>query len=195
MTNKSVVIAIVIFVLLSCCFLILAGGQYFVNDCLWWDCAPKRNFRVSDLELPSTLFPDVAIVNHIRPMSDEFTTIEDGLQSIYWDNGNGLAGYDIYRYATIKKAIRGFEFNYKQMVDDGTKKPWIRPSELTYSSSTANQLQIACGIWIGRRCGMLARYQEYVVFFDAVMDDKMTYSDFERIVIYIDEQMSAQLSP
>jgi len=194
-TNKSAGILVGIFILLSCICLVLASGQYLLNGCLWRGCVPKRNFRISDLELPTTLFPNGAIVNHVYPMSDEFSTIEDGIQSIYWDNGNGLAGYDIYRYPTIKKAIQGFEFNYGQMVDDGTKNIWVRPNELTYSSSTANQLQIACGNWTGKRCGMLARYQEYVVFFNAVMDEKMTYRDFEKIVMYIDEQMSKRLSP
>lgn len=114
---------------------------------------------------------------------------------MFWDNGNGIAGYDIYRYPTIKKASMQYERILGHMVDDGTEDPWTRPNELTFSSSTADETFVGCGNWIGRRCGMLARYQEYVIFFNAVMDEKMSYSEFEKIVIYLNEQISSRLYP
>jgi len=81
------------------------------------------------------------------------------------------------------------------MADDETKKAWARPKELTYSNSMADEMQVACGIWIVRRCGVVARYQEYVISFDATMDQEMGYAEFEKIVIYIDEQISSRLYP
>jgi hypothetical protein len=169
--------------------------QLILYDCLWWECAPERNFRIVDLEIPSSLFPDGAIVNHVYPLSDEHETIEDGTQPVYWNNGNGNAGYTIYRYPTVKKAIDEFEFNKHGMVNTGKGDVWELPAELTFSSTVANTVYIACGYSSVKRCAMVGRYQEYVVFFIAVMDDKMTYSKFENIVVYIDKQMSSRLYP
>src|SRR5687767_3525364 len=107
-TKKST-IAIGLGIILLSCFGFVLTGQYLLHRCLWWDCAPERNFRVSDLELPSSLFPDEVIVNHVYHLSDEFDTIDDGSQSIYWDTGN--AGYVIYRYPTIRRAVVGFDLN------------------------------------------------------------------------------------
>lgn len=81
------------------------------------------------------------------------------------------------------------------MVDDKINNLWARPNEIAFSSATANEIFIACGDWSGRRCGMLARYEEHVVFFNATMDDKMTYSMFEEIAIYLDDQISNRLYP
>ena len=148
-----------------------------------------------DLEIPSNLFPDGAVVSHIYPLSDEHETIENGTQLVYWNNGNRNAGNTIYRYPTSKKARDNFEFEKHGMVNTETGDVWKPPVELTFSSTTADAVYVACGYRSIKRCAMVGRYQEYVVFFIAVMDEKMTYSKFEKIVVYIDKQISSHLYP
>ena len=175
---------------------IIFACQYFLQDCLWWNCAPERDFHVLELELPSSIFPDGVQISPIEPSSEGSGEIERGSQSIFWNSGNGLASYDINRYPTVNKAIRIYEFDQSHMVDSETGNLWVQPAELTYSSSKADQFFVACGNWSGiDRCGMLVRYQEYEIFFRAVMDNQMTYSDFEKIIVYIDEQISSRLYP
>ena len=130
-------------------------------------------------------------------MSDEHRTIDDGIQSIFWNNGNGNAGYDIYRFPDEKQAADEFEFSKRSLVKEQPGETWNPPTELSFSSSTANTFYIACvyqtlGI---KTCAMVARYQEYTIYFSGSMDEEMTFSRFEKILVYIDEQMSSRLYP
>jgi hypothetical protein len=153
-----------------------------------------RTFRVSELEIPSNLFPDDVIVGHVRFLSDEYDTLDDGTQSIYWDTGN--AGYTIYRYPTTWQAMASFN-DIKHLVFSGREDVWPSIADSILSSTTADATYMACGNQSisYQECAMVARYQEYVVSFSADMDDKMTYADFEKIVVYIDEQISRRLHP
>jgi hypothetical protein len=184
-----------------CFFSICIGGVAFnfvTRGCLSWICAPDRSFRISELELPSSLFPDGAIVNHIYPLSDEFGTLEDGSQAIYWDNGNGYAGYTIYRYPTIRNATKNFDLPKLLLVNSDTREKWISPIDSTYSSTAADVVFVGCGSWSGKsrkNCGMVAQYQEYIVVFVATIDNKMTFAQFEKILFYLDEQISSLLYP
>jgi len=193
--NKKNIIWSMILILFSSACLCSLDTRRLILGCYWQDCVPVRNFHVLDWEIPANLFPNNAKVSRMMIPSEGMGEMERGSQNIFWNGGNGIAGYDIYRYPTLKKATTQYKRIFKDMVDDETKAPWIRPSELTFSSSTADEIFVGCGDWMGRRCGMLARYQEYVVFFNAVMDEKMRYTDFEKIIIYLDEQISSRLYP
>jgi hypothetical protein len=168
--------------------------QLLLHDCLWWECAPQRNFQIKELELPATLFQDGTIVNAIYPMSDEFETIEDGMQSIYWGSGNGSAGYNIFRYSTRGKAKDGFKFYKHMLVEPSEGEVWNLSVDLTFSSPTADELYIGCIHVFRKECAMVARYQEYVVDFRSSIDTKMTYAGFETILKYIDQQISEKIS-
>ena len=100
--GQKPITAIVLGIILISVFCFVHACQFMWSGCLWWICAPERNFRVSDLELPSDLFSDGSGVNRIHPMSDEYGTIDDGIQSIFWDNGNGNAGVKPLRSVTRK---------------------------------------------------------------------------------------------
>ena len=63
-------------------------------------------------------YPEGSIVNHVYPMSDEHRTIDDGIQSIFWNNGNSNAGYDIYRFPDEKQAADEFEFSKRSLVKE-----------------------------------------------------------------------------
>lgn len=163
--------------------------------CYWQQCAPERSFHVLDWMIPAAFFSSDAKVSEMMISSEGAGETEQGSQNIFWDNGNGIAIYHIYRYATERKAVGQYDRIRRGMVNDGTKYPWIYPDAFTFSSSSADEIFIACGTWTEKRCGMLARYQEYVIFFNATMDEKMSYSDFEKIMIYLDEQITVRLYP
>jgi hypothetical protein len=191
MKNRSLIAVAVVLLFATC---ILFAGQYLLNGCLWWECAPARTFHVRDWEIPMTLFPAGSYTDHISAPTDRSNELEEGSQAVYIDQG--IAVYIIDRFPRIKDAIAEFEHNKRNMIDRNTGKKWQAPSDLTFSSATADNVYVACGYWSNRyRCQMTARYQEYVVFLNADINDKMTFDKFEKVVFYIDEQLSSRLYP
>lgn len=192
MKKKYLILGVIALLLVSAgC---ICAGQYFLNGCLLWECVPKRNFHVLDWEIPANLFPEGATTDHITTPSEGTGEIEAGFQTIYV--GHGIAIYDIYRFPRIQKAISQFDHDKKDMVDNETGEAWMVPDRITFSSATADDLHIACGYWSERyRCKMIARYQEYIIFFNADINDKMTFMRFEKILFYLDEQISSRLYP
>jgi hypothetical protein len=168
--------------------------QTILHGCLWWECAPDRNFHVRDWELSADFFPDGALVKHISATSDGSGEKERGSQTIFWSNGGAL--YSIMRYPSNQKAIFQYEFEVDHMADFRTKIPWEEPAQLTFYSTQADKTQIACGKGIqGTDCRFVGRYQEYVVYFASSIDEGMTFQDFEKILEYLDEQISSRLYP
>jgi hypothetical protein len=198
MKKKTVILSIFALLLTSliCCILSL---QYISHGCFWWECAPERNFHVLDWEMPTYLFPETAIVNHIHMPSELGAEIENGWQDVFWqyDNRYGTSAYQIERYSSKKAAIGGFKFEIKQMTDPSNpSNNWVRPNESTFVSSTADEVYIACGRALQEKnCGVVARYQEYVILFSTTIDEKMTYSNFEKVLFYLDAQISRHLYP
>jgi hypothetical protein len=147
------------------------------------------------LEIPVSLFPEGAFTDHITIPTDNMVgEIEGGYQNVYMDYG--IAIYNIYRFPRVKEAISQFEHDKRDMIDRETGEVWVVPENLTVSSLTADDLYIACGYWSELyRCRMTARYQEYFLFFNADINDKMTFANFEKILFYLDEQISSRLYP
>ncbi len=187
-----VLLSIVVF-LVACCSI---TGQYILNGCFWWECAPERNFSVLDWEIPLSLFPNGTFTDHITVPTDNMVgEIEGGLQSIYPDRDT-IVVYDIYRFPRTKDAVAEFDHNKRNMIDRDTGQKWQVPSNLTFSSTTADDVYLACGYWSNRyRCQMTARYQEFIIFLNADINDKMTFGDFEKVAFYLDEQISSRLYP
>ncbi|MCC6605139.1 MAG: hypothetical protein IT327_18170 [Anaerolineae bacterium] len=172
-------------------------AQLFFNGCIWWECAPARSFDVLDLELPSHLFPDKAIYNSIHLDDDDNPkTLRSSGQTIYWDGRKGLAIYIVDRYATSKNALQNFERTKVSFFSNWNNSIlWYKPEELTYVSPLADNFFWGCG-YITRsdyRCGMVAQYQEFLLFFNATISEKMSYADFQGIVTFIDENISDHL--
>jgi hypothetical protein len=196
--SKRITITTSIFIIALCLIGCIVSVQLFIEGCLWWECAPNRSFDVLDLELPSNLFPVNAIYNtiHLGDDDDPETKRSSG-QTIYWDNGNGLAIYIVDMYASNKNSSRNFERTKNSFFSDrgDSKILWSKPDELTYISPWVDIFFVACGTLIGNdyRCGVVAQYQEFVLFFNATISERMTYQDFQKIIIYMDEQMSNYL--
>ncbi len=193
MTKQRV--AILILILLTSLITCATLFQVVIHGCLLWDCAPQRSFRVLDLDLPADLFPQGAIVNSLYPLSEGEGTTENGGKSVYWGKDWGRAIYIIWRYPSVRQAAEIFPMEKKSFADSGSKRPWQRPSALTFVSPQADEFFLGCGYWSVYRCGMVARYAEYVVHFNAIIDSEMTYEKFEKIAAFIDNQISTRLYP
>lgn len=187
--NKPIVLTllgVIIFSVFLC--------KYFVDGCFWWDCAPERDFRVLDWELPSDLFPKGARLSPLAPSSEGAGEVERGSQIIYWNN-YGRALYSIQRYPTIDDAIRQFEYHYKEGDEQKINLGWDLLYDLTYQSATVDDQLIVCIHEEEKSCDMISRYQEYVIRFYSIIDDDMTYSGFEKVLFYLDDQISIRLYP
>jgi hypothetical protein len=185
---------LIFFVLLVSSLCCIFSSQRILNGCFWWECAPKREFHVQDWEIPNDLLPEGSVNDHIANPSEGIGELEGGFQTIYIDNG--IAVYDIYRFPRAKDAISHFEHYKRGMTDPRTGKPWEPPKNFGYSSTTADDFYIACGYFFQEyRCETAARYQEHTIFFGATIDDKMSYTKYEKIVVYLDEQISSRLYP
>ena len=165
-----------------------------MEGCFWWDCAPERSFHVLDWEVPANLFPEGAVINHISTLSEGHGEIEGGAEDIRI--GYSVAGYRIYRFSGTRRAISDFNRIKKRMADSETGESWQTPSNATFFSLTASDLHMACGYWSNRyRCETVARYQEYVLFYSSDIDDVLTFANYEKILFYLDEQISSRLYP
>lgn len=175
-------------------FLCTLATQIFLHGCIWWECVPERDFHVHELGLPESLFPDDALVEPISASSEGNGEIERGSQTIFLSYGG--AGYSIKRYPSIRKAISEYEFEVNHMTDFGTQSPWTTPKNITFNSATADSIYIACGQGVqGQECGFTGRYKEYVIYFSASIGERITFEDFEKILVYIDRQISNRLYP
>lgn len=188
--NNLLLILVILFVFSGCILL----GQYVLNGCFFWDCVPERSFHVRDWEIPMTLLPVGSYTDHISAPTDSSNELEGGFQTVYVDQG--IVVYIIYRFPRINEAVAEFDHDKRNMIDRNTGEKWQVPSDLTFSSTTADDVYVACGYWSNRyRCQMTSRYQEYVVFLNADINDKVTFARFEKILFYLDEQISSRLYP
>jgi hypothetical protein len=191
MKNNKFLLPIILIVF-ACVTSSVVAGQLLFKGCLWWNCAPPRSFDVMDLGLPPTLFPANSQYNPIQHNRDDnMEILNSGAQTIYWENGSGLGIYLVDRYATSENAKKEYDRTKNWFFRNGdTKIQWDK-YVLLYKSSRADEFYSACGILEADdyRCGMVARYQEFLVFFNTTITDEMTYTDFQNIMVYIDEQM------
>jgi hypothetical protein len=106
MTRRNVVISIIaLFACLATCATLF---QVVIYGCLLWDCALQRSFRVLVLDVPADLFPQGAIVNSLYPLSEGEGTTENGLKAVYWNEGSGLAVYEVLRFPSARQAAEIF---------------------------------------------------------------------------------------
>jgi hypothetical protein len=178
-----------------CTILFLLAVQYVVKGCAWWDCAPRRSFRVLDLTLPAELFPEGAIVNQLSPFSEGTGALEDAMMVVYWSDGEGIAVYQVFRYPTIRQASLLYPDEVKSYVNPVTGASWKAIDELTFVSSKADEYFTACGYWESYRCGFVARYAEYIIKLNSTIDSRMTYADFDRAISQIEKQIAGHLYP
>lgn len=160
-----------------------------VKKCLPGECAPKRNFVVTDLSIPKSFFPSTATVGVFDSPSESFGAVESASMNVFWRQGEGGSVYIVRRFATIEQAQRFL---------NALRSDEIFPAspDISYRSSTADSYYVGCGYsqFGGERCELLARYDEFVVAFNVTIDKLMTIQKFEEITIFIDNQISKKLT-
>lgn len=189
MNNKKVLIALAFFLMGFCFFCSFSIYQIRVRQCLLWTCMPDRAFSVFDLSLPNHLLPDNAVVNPMVIPSDP-SGVESGNISFFWQETEGLYGgvLDVDKYGTEMGAKKAFESGLYWR----SRGSYKAHTEITYESPFADEFLIGCGSSMfdnGYECSLTARYQEYVVDFNSSIDRQLSESQFEQIVINIDQQM------
>jgi hypothetical protein len=169
--------------LIGCCLSLLLF-QYI--RCSGLICFPDRNFTVLNLSLPLGLFPEGSIGGEMQ-LERSWRT-ESGLSTVYWGNGQGLAIYIVDQYDKLERAAN----NYPLIL---IRQDYSKHEQLTYRSSTADGWSLDCGFseFGGYRCRLVARYEEFILFFHATITDDMPIERFEQIVIFLDEQMTHYL--
>jgi hypothetical protein len=190
MMNKRK-IALLTVALLALAVVCIVLTRTVIYGCFWWECVSQRSFRVIDLDLPDDLFPAGSIVNALYPLSEDEGTLENGGKPIYWDQGS--AGYTVFRFSSNRQAAERYSTLKAFYTDPKTKGLWPKPATLTFVSPKADEFYIGCGYRLVDNCGMLARYREYIVEFDTTIDPEMTIAQFEKIVRFIDQQITAHL--
>jgi hypothetical protein len=166
--------------------------QLLVKRCLFWTCAPDRNFSVLDLGIPSSYFPENSVVGEIDYSSELDGATEHGHQQIFWRKGNGLANYLVWRFGTEWQA-QSFIESLNQM---DLKYGLTTCSELRDVEVRADEYSLTCG-WDrfgGYRAELNAKYEEYVIALNVVIDGEMSLEQFQQVVVFIDNQMQQKLS-
>ncbi|WP_420628719.1 hypothetical protein [Candidatus Leptofilum sp.] len=155
-----------------------------LESCFFLNYVEERSFNALDLEIPSDLFPAGANVTPIHRPSESQGAFESASMSFFWQLGNRLAGYDVWRFRKEEEASRTFLAEsggsfYNENIYD------------FYNSSIADEFAVGCGFrrHFGYKCNMAARYEEYVVNLHSIIDREMTLEMFNEAVIFIDEQM------
>ena len=179
---------ILLFALITILSCGIIGYVIIARSCFFLNCVQERSFNVLDLELPSDLFPNDAIVNPIMRPSTSEGAFESGSKTIYWRGGNSIATYTVWRFRTEKEASRIF------LAESGGAL-YTDNRDSLYQSSVADEFAAGCGIrqGFGYKCNMAARYQEYTVKLLFSIDQEMSIEEFNKVVIFIDQEMERRL--
>jgi len=173
------------------CLCCLGFFQLLLKRCIFWTCAPNRDFSVLDLGIPSSFFPEGSQVGEMNYPSDWLGAIENGHMDVHWKQGMGAAHYTIWRFGTEGQAV---SFLKRMNITD--QEFGLTPcSGFKSLSLVANDHMITCG-WHkfgGYRADLNARYEEYVIALNVILDEKMSMEQFQKIVIFIDNQMRQKL--
>ena len=133
--------------------------------------APPRPFTTESMLMDAALFPPGWSNRSIRKTADSHGALEHPARSM---NGDGVVVHEIYRYEFVRSAQREYKrqlnvfYTSPQYLDSWEPKP-----EMTARLDFADEANVACASYIApntegaSRCGMLARYGEFVVRFSA----------------------------
>jgi hypothetical protein len=162
------------------------------TDCTsMFDCPPERAFEVLGLDIPARFFPHTDRVGGFSIIHDSPQTIEDGIMSAHWDEGNSAAIYIVERFSTEEGAQERFYSTVNSII-----LPMRGRVNLSFESERAKIIRFSCGDDenFGYRCIFVAQYDEYCVFFNSNIDDEMTFLEYRDIVIYIDRQITQKMA-
>ncbi len=154
---------------------------------------PTSECQINELILDKSDFPSGTVVDDISSPIDEYPSESAGRTAGY---GKSLIYHVVGNYSSIRQAKLKYsnEDKYK-FESDKYRGPWVTPEEITYESPIADQYHIACGpVQTEYQCRMIARYEEYYVFFFAyVSEDGLNFNHLQEMLKSIDKKMEACL--
>jgi hypothetical protein len=172
----------------------MAAWQWYVLGCLWWECTNSRPFNSQEIQIPEEYFPSGSVYNRLHPDSEPQGAKQRERQTIVWGESNGAtAVLEVSRYPGALRAASRFDLELR-IFSNTPGTPWVRPTELAFQSASADQFFVGCGEFVGPRCAFVARYGEYLIAFNAVIDKHMKLKDFERIIAYLDTIVADRLT-
>jgi len=145
--------------------------------------------EIAALSIPEEFFPSDSDYHLIHPARDAFPALNSGSQTIYWAELNGLAIFIVERLPTSGLAQKAFRF-YNDL-----NSSYFLYADSLYHSTIADEFTTGCGNsnFGGFRCVANARYGEYVITLEVVIDEEMTIEKFENIVKYVDQRFHEEL--
>jgi hypothetical protein len=188
--TKLILVALGIFILISSCCII---PYYALGYGCLWGCAPKRDFTVYDLNLPSELLP-IRLSTGLLVLHPDRGTVgatEEAIGDI-----EGVAVYKIIRFDSITKALKWYAARTRsQRFTSALENPLQLSQALKFKSENADEFQVTCGhLSVDLSCYFEARYQEYYVFFrGSIGDGKMKPEEFVNVISYIDQKFGELL--
>lgn len=168
--------------------------------CLPCQQAPERDFTTESLLMDKSMFPEGWENGWLSPTADSHGAFEHFSIDVLGGRG-GVAVHEIYRYECVNNARR----EYKRQLDVWFPRTplydeWRPREDLKASLAFADEAYVACanrGWPLEEKimnCGMLARYQEYVVRFSTqVVPPYLTFEDLARILESIDATFASAM--
>jgi hypothetical protein len=190
MKNKKI-IASTLLAFIILCITCIVGIQAWFYGCFLWNCAPSRSFSVYDLDIPDSYYPDNASIHSIKPPSELAGAIEAGHKTVYWDDLRGLAVYHVDRFGSESRASENFLRDQKYIQNRYGK------NVLEITDVDANEYFAICGYsqTYDYRCWFLARYEEYVIMYNATVYNTLPEETFIETILFIDKQIGNYLYP
>lgn len=164
---------------------------------------PRRPFATDSLLMDATLFPPGWSNRSIIPTADSHGAVEHLLRDM---NGRGTIVHEIYRYEFVRDAQREYKRQLDVWYPGGAQyyDDWEKRLELTARLNTADEAYVACAKYIApitegtSRCGMLARYDEFVVRFSAQIAPSaapmLGEDDLGELLAKLDDRWQAAMS-
>lgn len=174
-----------------------------VRNCYILKVPPARDCPIESLLIDESAFP--AGTAHAGDILSPLARASWESAGCTFSIPTGIANHDVYRYRAAEGAAREFarrrelEFVTRDAGPDQSIEslgrrsgPWETPEELSDQSPIADQYYVACGMQ-GRipMCKMIARYEEYYVFFNVHQyEGEPTYAEIGAVLRAIDERMA-----
>jgi hypothetical protein len=180
--------------LLIACLLIVSSCALFAfwltRGCLFFDCPPKRDFTVFDMNIPKGYLPEDQSIE-LRPDRGNLTAIEESIGWAKWTNGQAI--YMVLKFASEKHAIEWFNLGGREnrFYPD---LPSLESHQdiLKHPMPNSSNYKTQCGYVLKDfRCILDVRYEEFYIFFSgSVGENQINDQDFIALMDYIDTRIS-----
>lgn len=189
-----------IFMIITIC-LILCGC-----DLISTKSAPRTNCNLESLIADVTYFPKNTykddLISPIPGSANQSMNPRSALMFFTYPSRGVHASQLINQWDDVAQARAKYarESDYLYINDQRLKSPWVTPQQIEFSKSHASEYKVACADLEGiakpkYRCQLVARYDDYIVWFDADIDPAdMSLDHYKNIIYDIDKRFTQCLN-